>query len=125
MSREDEFDGLAEMVDADDFRAAQERTVGVVETFSSLMHIAVEKYPQGDLYEFLADQTTLFALCVMLDGMVSFDNVGDFFVDCGFDGETVFGMMDDYWAVKGLDDWKTVGVVEALDIWRKALKEVQ
>ncbi len=96
MSRDDPFDGMVDMVDADDFDAANQRTVGMVDLFLFLVQSAVEEYPEGDLYDFLSFKTTAFAACAVQGDLIAFEDVGSFFADCGFDKETVKWMVRDY-----------------------------
>ncbi len=99
MSREDEFDGLNEWADAEDVKAANQRTLDLLTGFLGLVGAAVEQYPQGDLYEFLSSRTTAFAVYAVKHDLIRFEDVGSFFADCGFDKETVAGMVQDYNAV--------------------------
>ncbi|MBA7484473.1 hypothetical protein ES707_20000 [subsurface metagenome] len=99
MSREDPFDGMVDMVDADDFDAANQRTLDLLDLFRLLIRSALEEYPQGDLYEFLSLETTSFAVYAMKRDLISFEDIGSFFRGCGFNEETVTWMVQDYYAV--------------------------
>ncbi len=124
MSREDEFDGMVDMVDAADLNAANKRTQHVLDIFSEITRLAVEQHPQGDLHDFLAFEAVAFAACVMLDGVMNFSKVWLFFEDCGFDRDTIEEMFDDYDAVMSFDHTLSLGVVRSLEIYQKCRKEL-
>lgn len=98
MSRDDEFDGLCDMVDADDFDAANQRTVDIVNLFAFLIRSAVEEYPQGELHTFLTFNTVTFAAGAVKDDLISFADIGSFFADCGFDKWTIAYMVQTYYS---------------------------
>ncbi len=123
MSREDEFDGLVDMVPLEDLEAANKRTQQALDTFSSSIQIAVERYPQGDLYDFLALQTVVFAVAVQQGGLINFEYIGSFFEDCGFDRETVMVMWDEYACVLGYNGLLPPKILEQVEFYQKCKKE--
>ncbi len=78
------------------FERANLRAIDVVGTFVALINSAVRMYPSGELYEFLADQTVIFAGCIIEGGMVRIDDMEWFFSECGFDAEKVGEMVKVY-----------------------------
>ncbi len=123
MSREDESDGMVDMVPLEDLEAAAERTQHVLDIFTEITRLAVEKYPQGDLYDFLAFEAVAMAACAQLDKVINFSEVWRFFADCGFDQETVAEMMDDYHAVLSFDHTLRIGVVRSLEVYQECRKQ--
>ncbi len=121
---EDEFDGLVGMVPLEHLEAANERIQHALVIFSEITRLAVEKYPQGDLYDFLAFEAVAFAAVAQLDKVINFPEVRLFFENCGFDRETVTEMCDEYHALLSFDDTLRLGVVESLEIYQKCRKEV-
>lgn len=79
---------------------ADKRTLDVVDTFEGIIKTAVDMYPSGDLYDFLAEQTVVFAGCVIEGKIIRIDNLGKFFGDCGFDDEKVEEMVGRYEIIK-------------------------
>jgi hypothetical protein len=120
--KDDDVSGLSEMVDADDFRAANKRTLDILDNFSSLIKVAVEGYPQGDLYEFLSLVTTAFAISATRGNMIRFTDVGRFFEDCGFDRRTVLWMVYDYHASLCQEGSPSPQSVKALEEYYKCSK---
>lgn len=79
---------------------ADKRTLDVVDTFEGIVKTAVDMYPSGDLYDFLAEQTVVFAGCVIEGKIIRIDDLGKFFAECGFDDETVEEMVGRYEILK-------------------------
>ncbi len=123
MSRDDEFDGLVDMVPLEHLEAANKRTADMLGTFSSSIQIAVERYPQGDLYDFLALQTVVFAVAVQQGGLINFEEPWRFSLDCGFDWETVMGMWDEYACVLGFNGLLPPKILEQVEFYQKCKKE--
>jgi hypothetical protein len=65
------------------------RTIEVVDAFVSLVRMAVEQHPQGDLYDFLAFETAAFAVLVVSGKVIDISDPRQFFRTCGFDSEAV------------------------------------
>lgn len=78
---------------------ADKRTQGMLEAFVGVIVAAVDMYPSGDLYHFLAEQTVIFAGCVVDGKMMRIDDIEEFFRDCGFDAEKVKFMI---WLYDGI-----------------------
>jgi hypothetical protein len=97
MSRDDEFDGLVDMVDVDDFDAANKRTVGLVDLFAEVVRWGIMYYPQDDLHNVLETQAVVFAQCAVARDLIKFDDIGNFFKTCGFDRKRVQVMVRDYY----------------------------
>lgn len=119
MSREDEFDGLVDMVDADDFDAANQRTVDMVNLFAYLIRSAVEEYPEGDLHDFLSLNTAEFAACAVKEDLISFDDVGSFFRNCGFDKKTVAWMVQAYYSALNPEPPLEPALAGEVEVYRK------
>ena len=119
MSREDPFDGMVDMVDADDFDAANQRTLDLLNAVRLLIRSAVEEYPQSDLYEFLYFETISFAVHVAKRDLISFEDIGDFFRRCGFDEGTVTGMVNCYYAVLNPQPPLEPALAEEVEVYRK------
>ncbi|MBA7531197.1 hypothetical protein ES705_23408 [subsurface metagenome] len=66
-----------------------ERTVKAVNTFVGVVQGAVANYPEGDLHDFLASHTAVYAALVVSDGVIAISDPRQFFRACGFDSETI------------------------------------
>jgi hypothetical protein len=119
MSREDEFDSLNEWADAEDVKAANQRTLDLLTGFLGLVGAAVEQYPQGDLYEFLSCRTAAFAVYAVKHDLIRFEDVGSFFADCGFDKETVAEMVQDYNVALNPQPPLEPALAEEVEVYRK------
>lgn len=94
---------------------ADKRTQGMFETFVGIMRSAVEEYPNGDLYEFLANQALLFVQCVVDGKMIGIDDPGKYFADCGFDDEKIEVLVKVFEATKEIVQRMDAG--EQLMLW--------
>jgi len=94
---------------------ADKRTLDVVDTFEGIIKTAVEMYPSGDLYDFLAEQTVVFAGCVVEGKIIRIDDLGKFFGECGFDDEKVEDMLLRYEILKEAS--KQIQGNEQLMLW--------
>ncbi len=94
---------------------ANKRTTDMFETFVGVMRQAVEAYPNGDLYDFLADQALVFVECVVDGRMLRIDDMGKFFADCGFDDEKADVLVKTFEATKEIKRRMDAG--EQLLLW--------
>ncbi|MBA7485396.1 hypothetical protein ES707_20942 [subsurface metagenome] len=69
------------------------KTVDAVDIFVSMVHTAVGEYPQGELYDFLAFQTALYAAMVVSGKVLTISDPRQFFRTCGFDSEEIERMI--------------------------------
>lgn len=106
---------ISEAVVDEILNIANKRTTDMFETFVGVMRQAVEAYPDGDLYEFLADQALVFVQCVVDGGMLSVGDLGRYFADCGFDDERVEVLVKTFEAVTEIKRRMDAG--EQLLLW--------
>ncbi len=71
-------------------------TVEAVDIFVSIVREGVEGHPQGDLHDFLASKTALYAALVTSRDVVNLGDPRDFFRACGFDENAMHNMLIEF-----------------------------
>lgn len=69
------------------------KTIEAVGIFVGIIWLGLEKYPQGDLHDFLASITASYAAQIVSAKVIGIDDPREFFRECGFNSETIEDMV--------------------------------